>query len=463
MYNKKRKKKSIDGFANMILGQEQIISNLQHNINIFGKSFDIPIDPKFKKLNTHSWFDIYEAINNNFKCLPKNVSIKYDDLSADDGYTTTPFKLNLSDEHKLIINKWIDCYTLMYNATINYFKFLKFNDFKLKNIKQLKKSLYHVKNAIINSSGIMIHVNGTPKLVKIPSHELDYAINDANNRLQSCLTNLRNKNIKHFRLRYIKLSKKDRITKIEKMSFVGKSFCVRVFGNEIKCNIENFNYEKNAETTAIIKRRHKEYYLLMKNKKDFSNYPSPKNDTIIGLDLGIRKVATGYANDKVVEIGGNVKEVFERRLKIIQKIYKSKISEEKKRRLAGKKFGKMKRMATDMRWKIAKYLTDNYSSIIVGNFSTKKMGENGKVNKRLKTIGGLMSQYKMKNAIKYYCMRKGLEYKEVNEAGTTQCCGKCGYRKRDVGAAEVYECDKCGIKIGRDINSGRSMIITSIK
>lgn len=462
MSNKKRKKKYMNDLSGIILKQEKIISNLQANIKALGKSFHIPINPQFKKINTHSWFDIYEAINNNFSFLPKEKVIKYDDLSDDDGYTTIQLKLNLSNQHKLVIDKWIDCYTLMYNATINYFKFLNFNEFKLKNIKDLKKSLYHVKMKIINDSKITINVNGAQKLVSIPSHELDYAINDANNRLKSCFTNLKNKNIKHFRLRYIKLSKKDRTMKIEKMSFVGKSFCTRVFGDEIKCNIEDFNYEENAETTAIIKKKYGEYYLLMKKKKDFSNYLSPQKDTLIGLDLGIRKVATGYANNKVVEIGGNVRKIFERRLKIIQKIYKSKISERKKTRIVGKKFGKMKKMATDMRWKIAKYLTDNYSSIIVGNFSTKKMGENEKVNKRLKMVGGIMSQYKMKEAIKYYCFRKGLKYKEVNEAGTTQCCGKCGYRKKDVGAAEIYECDKCGIKIGRDINSGRSMIITSI-
>jgi transposase len=235
-------------------------------------------------------------------------------------------------------------------------------------------------------------------------------------------------------------------------------------GQIVNCSIDKYNYEKYVETSATIKKKHGEYFLLWKIKKDFNKkHETPKKGSVGGGDFGIRVMLTVYGNNKVVEIGADIQKNFGKRLNTINKVYKRKFSKEKQRRIVGKKFGKMKRMATDLRWKVGKYIADNFETFVMGNFSTKKMGEKGKVGKRTKQIGGLMSQYKLKEVIKYIYARKGQCCKECDEAGTTQCCGKCGYRKRDVGSAKIYACDECKIKIGRDPNSARSMILTSIE
>ena len=466
--NVQQKKEISKELQQKISNQNSIINHLQENIKKHGKFFKIPTTIDFKKVDTHSWFNIYEAKHNNFEKLPKNSEIISDELydeedDKDAKFSTIQLKLLLTNGQEKVIDRWIECYTVMYNETIRYLRGLRFNKLKLESRITLKKSMHAKKQEIIEKSTLIVTIDDKQMTVKIPSHELDYAINDALNRLKSCLTNFKRKNIKHFRLRYIKLSKKDKTMKIEKMSFTEKSFCVSGLGKQVDCNIHGFNYKQNVETTQTIKKRGSEYFLLWKRSKDFSDYMVPKKDSIVGIDLGVRTMVTGYSNNKVIEIGENVGDKFEKKFKAIKMIYKAGFSERKTKRLAWNKYNKMNNMAKDMRWKTGKYLTDNFETIVVGNFSTKEMGEKDTVNKKTKRVGNMMSLYKLKNIIKYYVKQKGLHYKEVDEAGTTQCCGKCGNRKRDIGAAKIYKCDKCKTEIGRDINSSRLMIITSIE
>ena len=119
-------------------------------------------------------------------------------------------------------------------------------------------------------------------------------------------------------------------------------------------------------------------------------------------------------------------------------------------------------MIEDTQWKIANYLTTNYKLVIVGNFSTKKMGEQKKISKMLKRIASIYSLYQLKCKIKYKCSITNTKYKESDEMYTTQCCSRCGNRKKDVGLNRTYECDKCGHKSGRYINSSVDILITSI-
>ena len=73
-----------------------------------------------------------------------------------------------------------------------------------------------------------------------------------------------------------------------------------------------------------------------------------------------------------------------------------------------------------------------------------------------------MSFYKMKEKLKYRCKLNGIKYKMIDEEFTTQCCGKCGNQKKDLGSAEIYKCEKCEYKAPRDVNSARLHIIKAM-
>ena len=47
----------------------------------------------------------------------------------------------------------------------------------------------------------------------------------------------------------------------------------------------------------------------------------------------------------------------------------------------------------------------------------------------------------------------------VSEAYTSKTCGRCGWQHPLLGGAETFECENCGLHIGRDINASRNIYI----
>ncbi len=204
------------------------LGKLQSNISIYSHFYSIPINLVFNNVETDSWFDIQKSNNHNFD---RKSNTKYDCIEHDNFYTKS-YKLDLTDIQKRILDKWIDIYTMMYNETIKHINYRSTHKLPFLNIGKLKKEMKNKKKMLITQSEMSIKITKnnkvTHKKVYINSHTLDYAINDALQRLNSSLTNLKQKNIKHFRLREIKLTKPDRIMKLEKSAF-GKTQYVDLF------------------------------------------------------------------------------------------------------------------------------------------------------------------------------------------------------------------------------------------
>jgi len=420
----------------------------------------------FVKYNSNSFFDIKVSWQNN---LHKIEPVNYD-MIENDGYKTQRIKIYPNEEQKKILANWFDSYIRMYNETTNYFKKCRFDKVKPDfNITKLKKIMKNKKDTIKNGSELIINRNNKTKKIYADSHLLDYAINDSVNRYKACISNLKAGNIRHFRLRYLKLSKKNKIIKLEKLAFKDNGFCVNALGNEMKCAINGFNYINNIITTATLKHdlRTDEYFLLIKHlHDDVKNDPkyTMRNQTI-SIDPGLRTFLTGVSNNNITEIGTEkyLKKYIERKLKQIDSIAKNyRLSKEKRQIAMNKRYDKIKSKIKDLHWKTADYLTKRYKNIVIGNFSTKSMGESNKTNDMTKRIGSLMSIYKFKERLKYKCFVTGTNYKEIDEAYTSKCCCRCGYYKQDLGDNKTYNCNNCKQEIKRDINGAINILQLSL-
>jgi len=138
----------------------------------------------------------------------------------------------------------------------------------------------------------------------------------------SCLTNLKNGHIKHFRLRYLKCTKDSKCIKIEK-DFISKSgltFCPTVF-KEPFC----LKRQKNGKLEDFSLKEIKCDFLIHYNKKTNSftllnpikTKPEElhKNKDTLSLDPGILTFQTGYSTNKCIEIGTNLQNKIRKYLK----------------------------------------------------------------------------------------------------------------------------------------------------
>jgi transposase len=335
---------------------------------------------------------------------------------------------------------------------------------KIKEIKSRRKTFFIDFQTIRTQFMQPIKRKLLEKNKGIPSHTLDMAINDCCAMFKSAITNLLNGHIKHFRIRYLKQDKKQKIVKFETSAFGKnkKTFCSSIMGDEIKTNDgSDFSTVTNSCTIAYncLNNRFTMFIPELVNEQQEND---DRNESI-ALDGGVRVFMTGYAKEHILEVEKKLTIKIGNCLKKIDKMNASNKKEYIKRKYEKKKYQKISNLIDDMHWKTIHYLTENYKTILIGNMSTKSIVQSVKLNKKTKRVAMLMKLYVFKERLKYKCWIKNCNFKHINERNTTQMCSICGNIKKDVGSSKIYKCDNCNVIIGRDINASKNIFMLGIR
>ena len=298
---------------------------------------------------------------------------------------------------------------------------------------------------------------------KTPIHTLDKAVALACASFKSSLSNLKNRNIKTFKIRKIKSNKKSLLMDIEKSSFTkdGKSFIKSVLGKEV-LNKENINYTVKHDCKIHYNKDNKKFVLLIPEEVEISS--NLKMNNYISIDPGIRTFLNCTTNNSYIEIGNNIKDKLKNeilRLEKINLIPKNKIKNKylKITRL------RIKNKVNDTHWKIINYLTNTYKTIIIGKWSTKSIISNDSsiFNGLDKRIIQNLSFYSFLEKLKYKCLTENVNLNIIDEHYTSKMCTSCGNLKKDLRGNKIYNCTTCNISINRDYNGSRNIFLKSIK
>jgi len=203
------------------------------------------------------------------------------------------------------------------------------------------------------------------------------------------------------------------------------------------------------------------YQLYIPIKINNSNKKIKKSE-YVGIDLGIRKFATCVSNNEATKIGTNIILIIGKYIKRKNKINNRKdISKKIKKKNEKMCRRKIKNLVEDLHWKVAKYLTNNYNAIFIGDISAKEIVNNNTsiLTGTLKEIVLNLGIYKFQQKLEYKCKQNNVKYKLVNERFTTKMCCKCGWVNEKIEKKEIYKCDNCGMQEDRDINSASIMPI----
>jgi transposase len=444
---------------------------LLNNLNIYENKSVRDIKCKFK------------AIIQEYNKSIMNLNIKKKQrISAE----KVKLKTKLSKSQKDIINENIKRISNEYNSKIHNLT-QKLSDIKIKNKTEQKEELVELKEECkikcreIKAKRNHIKIDferirtDDMKEIKdkikrevnntIPSHTLDLAIKDCCTSYASALTNLINGNIKHFRIRYIKQSKKKKIIKLEASSFGKntKTFCSSVFGDKMKTNDNSdFRDVKCGATISYDTLTNRFTMFIPVKIVNNDNLKTNKNEAI-GLDIGVKTFAEGYSNNHNIIIGNGLTDEIKVILNKIDKINSSELSNNRKRKAVNKRYIKIGNMMDDLHWKTIKYLTDHYDTIIIGNLSTKSIVQSDKLNKITKRVAMLMKLFVFKERLKFKCSLKDCQYKHINEQYTTKTCSYCGNMNEHIGGKRVYNCENCGKIIGRDLNGAKNIFTRAIE
>ena len=312
--------------------------------------------------------------------------------------------------------------------------------------------------------------------------------------IKSCLTNLENKNINHFKLTNKNTDRSQSIL-IPLKSINEKGIFTSLLGD--MNGFENINIDNiNGDSRLIFDKITNKFFLKCPqyfNLKQVSN-----RKEIVALDPGEKIFMTYYSLNDSGMIGFNIKNKilkYESKIRKLQRemskklsIKKIKIYKKIKLKL-NKYYKKIKNIVKELHNKTALYLVNNYNRILLPSFNTSnmvkcigkkyiknkleelktasketkkkeitKMYKIKRLAKRVKFVLNQLSHYKFKQHLANKCNEYGCELKIVTEEYTSQCCSRCGILS-DKYTNRLKTCLSCKLSIDRDLNGSRNILI----
>lgn len=125
---------------------------------------------------------------------------------------------------------------------------------------------------------------------------------------------------------------------------------------------------------------------------------------------------------------------------------------------------KIKDLAKDLHYKVAKFLVMNYNEIMLPKFETSKMmtkkGGRRKINNKAARSMACWSHYKFRQRLLMKAEQTTwCKVRIVDEAYTSKTCGHCGNLKMNLGRAKVFRCEECKVVMDRDVNGARNIYL----
>ena len=320
-----------------------------------------------KNIKTNSWFDIKESDKYRFvNKLKFKKNEKNNNIIKCNKIILEPDKY----QKKQLLN-WLKSVRIMYNKTINYIK----NQYKT--INKCTTSFKTLRMVLKTKRDKLINIYGTP------THIIDSGIKLASSSYKSAFTNYQRGNIRYFKIRYLKSTKKTNIMKIEQQYLNKTTICPTKLGKTL-INRSNIEYDTIKNDCTLHYCSDPDRFTLLvpeQIKCDDKNY----DNSFISIDPGVRTFLTCMCNDKKMEICTKGYNELKKYLDKIENKKNIKNNAKREKRLK-KLRKKLKNKVTDLHWKSINYLINQKKhTIAIGNWSTKRcVSKKGSLNETLK-------------------------------------------------------------------------------
>lgn len=230
-----------------------------------------------------------------------------------------------------------------------------------------------------------------------------------------------------------------------------KSNAIKVDGDTVEYCGRKFRFWKSRELEGKIKTAsfsqdsRGRWYVNI--QCEVPKEQAPKTDKEIGLDLGLKTIATASDGTKYHRESATSK--YAERLAMAQRA--------NKKRLVKTLHAKIQNSRKDWAHKVTTEIVKNNDVIVVGDVSPSKLQK----TKMAKSVSDA-SWHNFKTMLEYKAIGLGKVYKEVKENFSTVTCSVC-LEKADVGGlsnlgVREWECDTCGTVHDRDVNAAVNIL-----
>ncbi len=211
-------------------------------------------------------------------------------------------------------------------------------------------------------------------------------------------------------------------------------------------------YEPIEATTKkiTISRQAGDWYLSC--SWEFTPKPTEKNIDVVGVDLGIKTLAT-LSSGVVFESVKSYRS-FEDKLSRLQYLHRNKIIGSANWKKAQLKIAALHRRVANIRkdalHKLTAYLANNHGSVVIEDLNVSGMLGNHKLAKSIADQGF----YEFRRQLQYKCQWYGCDLVVVDRFfPSSKTCSNCGHVQDMPLSFRTYDCPDCGLSIDRDLNA----------
>lgn len=466
------------------------------------RGYFIPKSPPLN-VNTKSWYthkQIKEKIKrkNNIVFTKENYEIQPNTLKRkrisqnttskrikpDVKLRTFKMRIYPNKRQKKLLRKWIGTCRFLYNQTINLI-----NDNYKERVKNNETKYINDFDTINQLMGKGCKFTKEHEwLLNTPSHPKSNVIRDAFKARKSCFGLLKKKFIKKFKLHFRRKKYGGYITipknVIKKGGIIYKTkLCNKNYPEDKnypkKDKYDHLKVPKRCKKARellnqeikydckILLDRNRNYWLLIPYEVKIKNQNQDDRMEYVSLDPGVRTFQAYYSPDGVCgELGKNDLTRIYRLTKHLDKMQSKMTKVKSKKRYRIKRawlrlINKIKTLVNEVHKRISIFLTSNFKNILLPKFETSKMVKKNHRNIKSKTARAMLtwSHYRFQTYLRSICERTNTNLIIVTEEYTSKTCGKCGTLKENLGSNKVFECSICGLKIDRDINGARNILL----
>lgn len=309
----------------------------------------------------------------------------------------------------------------------------------------------------------------------IPYDTRQEAISDAISAYKGCLTKLRQRQIRHFKIQY--RSKKNMQTETfrvnqnainpEEFSFFQKRLKKKKRFRIKKRDVSKFNEYGTLDGNFLIsKTKPGKWYFCFPRTREKPVYEEAVYKSVF-LDPGVRTFQTFYSPDGIAGKIGLPN--FEKELKALatkhdllwsksdQKQIKKKTKYNLRNRCSRIR-NKIKNKVDNLHWQTCSMLCKTFENIFTTTFAVSEMVQGSPLGSNITRKMLQLSHGKFKERLLYYAKTKNRNVYILEEQFTTKTCGNCG-NIQTIDALKTYDCSNCKIKLDRDYNASRNICL----
>jgi putative transposase len=220
-------------------------------------------------------------------------------------------------------------------------------------------------------------------------------------------------------------------------------------------------YYSGKILSATVSRRANRWFVSVTVEEEITD-PTPVRGPAVGVDLGVKNLATisdGTVIANPRALGRKLNKLRKLSKSLSRKRKGSKNREKAKFKLA-KMYLKISNIRQDTSHKVTTHLAKNHSKVVIENLCVSGMLKNRKLARAIGDVGF----YEFRRQIEYKCQWYG-SYLMVapRTYPSSNLCPCCGHRKEKLSLTErEYVCDKCGLRIDRDLNAALNLVAVSL-